>query len=250
MIGQNFQNSNRLVRGLEQPALSVRTIPYAAPELFAKLRKLRSNCDELDKKIDVYAFAITLLDIVTRQAACKSLIQSSGPNKNISNEEFISNVTRGSRPTIEHDAKVRLEAAGWACVPVIITQAWKTKPEKRPSFFLIHQSILQRKPVQPVQQIPKHRSNKSSPKARNQGVKTLRKMKWPLAGAICLLATAQIASGVQFICPEKHHITGVRTATTTFGGRTVIGALRFVCSNGAESTLFGSNGNPRINPRY
>ena len=59
------------MRGLEQPAIAALTVPYAAPELIAKSKQLRISCNEMDKKIDVYAFAITLLEVIIRQPACK-----------------------------------------------------------------------------------------------------------------------------------------------------------------------------------
>ena len=59
----------RLVKGLEKPNTAGITAQYASPELFSRVFIGRKISSEIDKMIDVYAYAITLYELITRKKA-------------------------------------------------------------------------------------------------------------------------------------------------------------------------------------
>ena len=61
-------DSAKAVSGLKIPKTAGFTVRYAAPEVFIKLSKSNSRFNqEIDKKIDVYAFSILLYGLVFRK---------------------------------------------------------------------------------------------------------------------------------------------------------------------------------------
>ena len=54
---------------------------------------------------------------------------------------------------------------------------------------------------------------------------------------LCGLVTEALSAPFNFTCISKHHLNGVAAATTVVGGRTVIGALRFACTNSGATAL-------------
>ena len=85
---------------------------------------------ELDKKIDVYAFAITMFEIATRSQAWKGL----------SNDEIKTAVMSGDRPEFPPaylDAFKKLDG-----FTLLIRDCWRQQESARPSFDLIPTTLL------------------------------------------------------------------------------------------------------------
>ena len=65
LVGYDMDSNSRLVRGLSNPNQQGFTPAYAAPELYRR----SGVTTQLEKSVDVYAWGITLLDIMTRVPA-------------------------------------------------------------------------------------------------------------------------------------------------------------------------------------
>ena len=90
-----------------------------------KLDQLRQECCEADKMIDVYAFGITLLEIMTRQPAW---------GKGILAKAIMLNVHAGQRPTVPTDTVETFAKDYLAFVLDILHASWRQDATLRPTF--------------------------------------------------------------------------------------------------------------------
>ena len=124
VIGTGTFNASRIIRGLEQPAFATLTVVYASPELFERLKTLRQASNEVDKKMDVYSFAITLLEMLTRQTAWEGFDA----------QGVISRVQAGSRPDIPARVSSQLLGTPQEYLLRLIQACWRQSPTDRPGF--------------------------------------------------------------------------------------------------------------------
>ena len=73
----------------------------------------------LDKKIDVYAYAITLFEVITKTTAWNG----------VGFDEIQTQVTKGGRPTFPENYSCKSKE-----IEEIITESWRGDPTARPSF--------------------------------------------------------------------------------------------------------------------
>ena len=117
---------DKIVKGVKKPSAIGITARYAAPELFAKVNmgnlspSLNAKAPvEIEKKIDVYAYAMTLFYVYVREA----------PWKDLSIDEIERLAITGERPEIpstKFDIPKKIED--------LITSCWNQDPNGRPSF--------------------------------------------------------------------------------------------------------------------
>ena len=117
----NQLNSSRIIKGLEQPNTS--------PELLLRIKTLRSNTQEIDKKIDVYAYAITLFEMLIRGRAWGESTA----------RQVAEAVAKTERPVVPDT----LAATGseTAFLVQLVQACWAHFPFERPSFTLILESL-------------------------------------------------------------------------------------------------------------
>lgn len=122
----NFVNDAKanLVKGLKTPTSLGITARYAAPELFKKISNFEiSSTNEEEKKIDVYAFGMTMFFMFSREQ----------PWKNYSLEMIEKCVLDGERPVMPVvDPQVS----------EIIVKCWVQDPKERPSFSEIYNKLV------------------------------------------------------------------------------------------------------------
>ena len=90
---------------------------------------------EIDKKIDIYAFAILLYELVTRDMAWSNLAPPG----------VIYNVKSGKRPPITEaeleDKSLRKKVKENNEIANLIVQSWDQDPQKRPSADSLHREF-------------------------------------------------------------------------------------------------------------
>jgi serine/threonine protein kinase len=129
----NVIGDERKVRGMTTPENVGITIRYSAPEVLSLYRgnlKPKRFCTEEDKKIDVYAFAITLYEITFRKSAWPRM----------DNHDLFELVCRGERPIIDTAMIYKLCKIG--SVLKSIRSGWDQTASLRPSFEEIYQNLL------------------------------------------------------------------------------------------------------------
>ena len=118
VMGAALQPGHRLVASLHNPGLIGLTPAYAAPELYDRARGLTALSDAA---IDVYAFAVTLLEMVTRKYPWKS--------QGVDRAGIPMMVMAGKRPEIDDEVRLREPA-----FVSLIEACWAQEPLKRPNF--------------------------------------------------------------------------------------------------------------------
>ena len=119
-----------VVSGIEMPTHAGLTFPYAAPEIIEGKYTNRFN-KESDKAIDVYAYAMTLYEVLMQKV----------PWHGLNTTQIKENVLSGHRPPIE--PKTRFED-----IPLIvqfIERCWSQNPLERPRFQDICKGIMEEK---------------------------------------------------------------------------------------------------------
>ena len=97
---------------------------------------MRQNCNEIDKKIDVYAFAITMLEMFLRGPAW---------GQGISTQDIIRLVSQGGRPGIPPAFEADLAHNGHTFILDLIKASWQQHPLDRPSFAEIVDAFSMRR---------------------------------------------------------------------------------------------------------
>lgn len=114
------------VRGLRMPNYVGLTWRYAAPELYEAIKKGGRLNREKDKKIDVYAFAITLYEVVTGMPPWIEASQT---------REIIASIKAGKRPNGHQKFLPEYESNGDRAYLInLIDKCWAQDPAVRPSF--------------------------------------------------------------------------------------------------------------------
>ena len=114
------------VRGLRMPNYVGLTWRYAAPELYEAIKKGGRLNREKDKKIDVYAFAITLYEVVTGMPPWIEASQT---------REIIASIKAGQRPNGHQKFLPEYEVNGDRAYLInLIDKCWAQDPDTRPSF--------------------------------------------------------------------------------------------------------------------
>ena len=118
-----------VVRGLETPLRKGLTYRYAAPELLDIVLNHESllHDSEGELKFDVYAFAITMYEVITGSTVWKDL----------SKYEIYDLVSDSQRP----DFLTAKRLPELNVLVEIIKSAWDQNPSARPSFHEIHEII-------------------------------------------------------------------------------------------------------------
>jgi serine/threonine protein kinase len=132
---------DKIVKGVKKPSAIGITARFAAPELFAKVNMVNLasslnmvnlasslNAEEIEKKIDVYAYAMTLFYVYTREA----------PWKDLSIDVIERLAIAGERPEIpstKFDIPKKIEG--------LIKVCWSNDPNGRPSFAEILEILAQ-----------------------------------------------------------------------------------------------------------
>ena len=116
-----IDNSKHSVRGLEQSDVFGFTPAYCAPELLVRPNDIIT---EGSKKVDIYAFAITLLELITRKKVWRNK-----DNDSLEFKDICQLVCRGGRPEVP-DAS----SSEYPLLIKIIQESWKQAPQSRPSF--------------------------------------------------------------------------------------------------------------------
>ena len=81
--------------------------------------------DEADKKIDVYAFAITIYETAFRKS----------PWNNLGKKEIAQKVMLGERPELPaHGTAEEIHFRGKPKFMELITRSWSSSPDQRPPF--------------------------------------------------------------------------------------------------------------------
>lgn len=120
---------DKIVKGVKRPTEIGITARYAAPELFAKVNmgSLKGIAPlEIEKKIDVYAYAMTLFYVYVREAPWEGILP-------FQVERAIGD---GERPEIPSEINMpkRMEDLIKAC--------WRQDPSERPSFSEILSTLI------------------------------------------------------------------------------------------------------------
>lgn len=124
--------SRPVAKGINVPKTVGITVRYSAPEVFTHLKSKSGEgrvTTEIDKKIDVYAYAITMYEILAKRSAWGDV------SKNL----IIVNVKSNLRPPFMEDSSITEKYAQMPSLLKIVTEGWKQKPEERPSFETILQ---------------------------------------------------------------------------------------------------------------
>ena len=114
----------RLV-GVKLPRMAGLTWRYAAPELYETVKSRGRLNQECDKKIDVYAFAMTMFEAISGKPAW-SEVQKVDAIKNL--------VSAGKRPVFSEILEIEYSNASMAHFLPLIEQCWAQNPQERPTF--------------------------------------------------------------------------------------------------------------------
>ena len=119
---------DKIVKGVKKPTAIGITARYAAPELFAKVNASNSKAAvDVEKKIDVYAYAMTLFYVYVREAPWKDLTLNEIERLAIAGE-------RPEIPSTKFDMPKKIED--------LIKFCWNHGPSDRPSFAEILEILL------------------------------------------------------------------------------------------------------------
>lgn len=116
-----------IVSGLKKPLTAGLTYAYASPELLDVVlnHETLSHNNEDEIKIDVYAFAITLYQVLSRKS----------PWDGLSKYEIYDCISEGQRPEFPKSEIFDKELVE------LIQNCWDQSPEKRPNFEDIYRSL-------------------------------------------------------------------------------------------------------------
>ena len=113
----------KIVKGVKRPTTNGITYRYAAPELFySKSISMQRLSSEIYKKVDVYAYAMTIYNVYLRAKPWGSLSQ----------DEIEKRVLNGERPEL---------SIGDDNIKEVIEAAWDQDPAKRPDFDSILEKL-------------------------------------------------------------------------------------------------------------
>ena len=114
---------DRVVKGLNIPKAGGVTFAYLAPEMFADVKKQRLNCCEEHKKVDVYAYALVLFQIATRDMIWKGMNSSAIKDAVLAGKrpDFPTHILESTDPII-------------VVIQDLIKGCWEQSPADRPSF--------------------------------------------------------------------------------------------------------------------
>ena len=124
----------RMVSGMAKSDEFGFTPAYAAPELFFA----KDVTTELDKKADVYAFGITLWELLTRRPLWQPTGKAGASGGKASPADIKSRVMAGERPLI--DEAMRTD---FAALVTIMEDCWRPLAESRPTFDQVRKALLQ-----------------------------------------------------------------------------------------------------------
>ena len=122
--------------GFEAPERLEFTCRYTPPEVFQRMRINDSfsgrPSTENDKSIDVYAFAITMFEVITREKSYKGMTA----------DQIIELILAGNRPDWPIDIRVN---ASYAALLELVQDCWAASPTSRPKFdqiqFIFNQNL-------------------------------------------------------------------------------------------------------------
>ena len=125
VMGAALRPGHRLVAALTNPGVVGLTPAYAAPELYDRVRGITAPSDAA---IDVFAFAITLLEMLIRKQPWKS--------QGVDKSEIQILVYAGKRPQIDPEVRQNEpELVG------LIEACWSHNPMHRPAFSDIYNKL-------------------------------------------------------------------------------------------------------------
>jgi len=101
---------------------------YAAPEVIANFQIMMSTDPEVDKKSDVYSYAIIIWELLTRRI----------PWDGLNRDQIEANVRNGVRPDIP--ANDGSDQAKTILID-LMTSCWQPSHNSRPSFQQIHNKL-------------------------------------------------------------------------------------------------------------
>ncbi len=131
---------DRIIRGVKKPTDMGITARYAAPEFFSKVfcsalvPSIKNDAPlDLEKKIDVYAYAMTLFYIYYRVA----------PWDQVAPDDIEKLVITGQRPEIPLTSNVESEecADDSKFISDLIQACWSQDPNDRPAFSEILEAL-------------------------------------------------------------------------------------------------------------
>jgi hypothetical protein len=99
--------------------------------MFDRHKDVRTKPIMMDKKIDVFAFAITMYEV----ACIKHVVLK----KNVDMNRYSQQVKNGTRPGLD-DANLKLYEAHYPIIE-LIQKCWHGNPEKRPDFSEIYHLV-------------------------------------------------------------------------------------------------------------
>ena len=124
--------------------------------MYSRIKTLRQSCNDLDKKIDVYAYGITLYEMVVRGPACEykfisilflkhsfPLPQSSIPLRLFTSylggagsgaQIIMEQVMKGVRPPITDTFTGFVANTPYGFIVPLVQASWRQHPQDRPSF--------------------------------------------------------------------------------------------------------------------
>jgi serine/threonine protein kinase len=127
MIGSD-KGRKITVSGLQTPENGGFTPNYAAPELFSRIYSGRTDTTEADKAVDVYAYAMTLYQLITQEKCYPCM----------NNQEIEEAVLNGIRPPFSSET---LEIYSQHVILNIIKDCWQSDPQARPTFIEISKRL-------------------------------------------------------------------------------------------------------------
>ena len=121
-----------VVAGLTMPNAEGLTIRYSPPEVFKRMALkslLKYQLSDRDQSIDVYAFAVSMYEVVTRKGFMKGL----------TGNDLMRQVNSGKRMEFYQDPAI-------PGLNTAINEGWKQNPSERPSmhdiFNMINNDVL------------------------------------------------------------------------------------------------------------
>ena len=122
----------KAVAGLKGPSSVGFTLNYAAPELLNRSARLHRPNMEINLKMDVYSFAITMFETIVRQQVWP----------NVPDAEIRERVTSDERPIWPVEKIAEFGGRDHCKLFDLIEKCWDPNAEKRPSFAEIHSLLL------------------------------------------------------------------------------------------------------------
>jgi serine/threonine protein kinase len=132
IVGTAEDMQSRIASGLEVPNKAGITAQYASPELFSRVFFGRKTATEIDRAIDVYAFGVTVYELVTGEKAWNGVEQNDIRQRVIQGIKESNDLSVGDRPLIP----IRYYNAfpGAKDLLKIAEASWLQSPTDRPTF--------------------------------------------------------------------------------------------------------------------